>query len=79
MPNDYEKARKARKKLGTPKTSMTIEADEPGQPDPVEQKTKPAESKPGSQEFLNAPNTYDKNTYTPDMFPLRPRPTLTKT
>lgn len=55
MPNDYATAHAARKKLGTPKTSMWIEPAKPA-PKPVNQTP-----------LLNAPNDYDRNTYTPDM------------
>lgn len=60
------------KKLGTPRTSMWIEPKAP---------VKPAAPKAvkDTTPLLNAPNTYDKNTYTPDMFPVKPVPTLTKT
>lgn len=77
MPDDYAAARKAR---GTPKVSMSIEAERPGDPNPVDApKPKPPAAKPGTQEFLNKPNDYDKNTYTPDMFPIKAKPTLSRT
>ena len=69
MPNDYDTARKAR---GTPKTSMTIEAA-PGLPAPVEA-PKASEPKPKDKTpLLNAPNTYDRNTYTPEMQIYKPQ------
>ena len=71
MPNDYDTARKAR---GTPKTSMTIEAA-PGLPAPVEA---PKHDVKDQTPLLNAPNTYDRNSFTPDMFPIKAKPTLSR-
>ena len=59
------------KKLGTPKTSMSIEFGTPAAP--AAKPSRPADKTP----LLNAPNTYDRNTYTPDMKIYKPQ--LTKT
>ena len=68
MPNDYSTARKAR---GT--ATMTIEAA-PGLPTPVEA---PKHEEKDKTPLLNAPNTYDRNSYTPEMKIYKPQLTRT--
>lgn len=47
MPNDYAKAHEARKKLGTPKTSITIEPTNPDDTAPVDASKPISDSEPG--------------------------------